>query len=206
MSRRSFLGTATREAAAAAIRQIESSTAVEVVVTVHQAADRHRRTGFVVGGGAALLTLLVMLLSPTLYHIAVIAVDTVLAFALGVLVCFWLPGVRRVLTPKSIRERAVERDARAAFDELGVGNTRGNTGLLVYVALFERRVLALPDRGICAELLGERYQQALDTMQRAVERLDEHAFLDGLSQLELPLAQLLPRQPDDVNELSDEVV
>ncbi len=206
MSRRSFLDQSARSRATEAIKTIESVTAAEVVVTVRQAAGKYHRTSVVFGAVLGGLAALVMLLSPTVYHYLVIPLDAALAFALGAIVCGIVPSLKRALTPASTLVSAVDAAARRAFEELKVGTTKDHTGLLVYVALFEKRVCVLPDSGIRVDVLGPEYQSALDEMASAVEGLDDEAFLRGLLGLAHPLGQALPRQPDDVNELSDEVV
>jgi uncharacterized membrane protein len=42
-------------------------------------------------------------------------------------------------------------------------------------------------------------------VERAVQRLDFPAFIAALSELGPPLSQALPKKPDDVNELCDDV-
>jgi putative membrane protein len=206
MSRRSFLEQNARSRTTEAIKQIEAVTAAEVVVTVRKSAAKYRRSSVSLAAAFAGLVAVVMLLSPRVYHYLVIVVDVALAWGFGFVLCEAVPRLKRALTRGSTVVSAVEQAARLAFDELKVGGTKDKTGVLVYVALFERRVQVLPDSGIAVEVLGPDYQLALEEMARAVERLDDEAFLRGLLHLALPLGQVLPRQPDDVNELSDEVV
>jgi putative membrane protein len=205
MSRRGFLEETTRQRVTEVIRSIEADSAVEVVVAVRKAAGRYALTSVGFGAVVATVALLVMLLSPTVYHFLVIPLDTALAFMLAAGLCASMPGLRKALTPRRRIERAVTRGAARAFEDLGIDKTRDRTGLLIYVALLERRVVVLTDSGIDTVVLGEGYAVALHKLQRAVARFDEEAFLDALSLLKRPLAEALPRQPNDINELSDHV-
>src|SRR5690606_17384562 len=154
MSRRSFLEQSARSRTTEAIKQIESVTAAEVVVTVHKAAAKYRRTSVSLGGAFAVLVALVMLLSPRVYRCLVIVLDVALAWLVGFALCEAVPRLKHALTRDGALATEVEQAARRAFDELKVGGTKDKTGLLVYVALFERRVQVLPDSGIAVEVLG----------------------------------------------------
>jgi len=205
MSRRGFLEQATRQRATQAIRQIESETAVEVVVAVRKRASRYPRTSLACGAAVALVVLLVLLLSPTIYLWLWIVVDTLLAFLLATAMFSTFTPLRMAFTTARSRRAAVEQGARRAFDELGIRETKERTGLLVYAALEERSVRVVADEGVPEEVLGEEYHDAVLGLQEAVATLNEEAFLAALLRLERPLSQVLPRQPDDENELSDDV-
>ena len=59
-----------------------------------------------------------------------------------------LDAVGRRLIPEDRVDRAVEMRARVAFLEEEVFATRDRTGILVFLALFERRAVILADSGI----------------------------------------------------------
>lgn len=188
-----------------AIRAVESQTSAEVVVTVRHAAERHVRTSAIFGACVAVLVFVVMLVSPRVYDVRTMPLDALLAFVLAALVCHFVPALRRWLTPRARRLAAAERGARAAFAELGIVKTRQRTGILVFVALFERTAVLVADEGIPTALLGEGYETTRSALARSVATLDFEAFLRELAGLGPLLAGVLPRRPDDENELSDEV-
>ena len=51
--------------------------------------------------------------------------------------------------------------ARAAFVDQGISRTRGRTGILVFVSLFEREVEVVADVGVDPVLLGEDWTRAV---------------------------------------------
>lgn len=205
MSRRGFLEESTRHRASDAIRFIESTTCAEVVVAVRKSASKYWSSCAAFGALLAVAAFGVMWFSETLYDVTWIAIDTLLAFVLGFGACAYVTELRRLLTLPLQRGFACERAARRAFEALGIRKTKDRAGILVFVALFERCVIVVPDDGVSVSVLGEEYSQAIGAMQAAVARLDENAFLAALRDLALPLAQALPRQPDDQNELCDDV-
>lgn len=72
--------------------------------------------------------------------------------AIGFLLAALLPAVKRLLIPKEELAAAVASRASAAFLEQEVFKTRERTGILIFVALFERRVAVLGDSGINAKV------------------------------------------------------
>ncbi len=116
------------------------------------------------------------------------------------------PPVRRLFTTARRIEDTVRAAARAAFYDNGVLRTRGRTGMLVYVSLFERRVELVPDVGIDQAALGAEWTEAKARLAVAVRRTDVDTFLTTIAAMGPLLGRALPRADDDVNELPDEVV
>jgi putative membrane protein len=205
LSLRDFFAESGRSAVGAAVREVESHTSAEVVVAVRKRAERYRQTDYLVGSVLAFVTLLVLLFHPAPFAVAAMPFEVAGAFVLGVLVSAFVPAVQVRLTAKSVRERAVAREARAAFYDLGVSRTTGRNGILVFVALAERAVYVVPDVGIDVTALGEGWSGAIVAMQNAVSStMDFERFVTALRSLGPVLGAALPRAEDDVNELPDE--
>jgi putative membrane protein len=68
--------------------------------------------------------------------------------ALGLLAVALVPPLRRALVAGADLEEAVERRAGLAFLEQEVFKTAERTGILIFLSLFERRVVVLGDAGI----------------------------------------------------------
>jgi putative membrane protein len=205
MAVRQFLEPSAKSRTTACIRSLEATTSVEVVVAVRRRAERHFATSMMLGAILSVATLAVMWFSPQIYDVRTMPLDALVAFALGVLLGALFPGLRRVLTPRALRRTAAERGARRAFLELGVEKTRDRVGLLVYVALFEREVVLLGDRGIPPELMEQGFKEARSGLETAVKKLDFDGFLGALAKLGPPAAAAIPRRHDDENELCDDV-
>jgi putative membrane protein len=202
MSEREFLEAAAKQRAKAAVREVEAQTAVEVVIAVRRRAARYVMTSVLFGAACACAGFLVMWFSPREYDVRTMPLDVLLAFLLGAGLVLAVPRLRRLLTPNGRLERNAEAAAKQAFGALGIEKTRGRTGVLVYVSLFERTAVLVPDSGVPeAALTGARA-----ALKRAVARLDLADFFGALGQLGPACAAVLPRQPDDENELCDDVV
>jgi putative membrane protein len=205
MAERQFLEPSAKRRITACIRTVEAGTSVEVVVTVRRRAERHLATSMVLGSVFAVVTLAILWFSPQVYDVRTMPLDALAAFALGMLLGGLFPGLRRVLTPRSLLRSAAERGARRAFAELSVDKTRDRVGLLIYVALFEREVVILPDRGVPAMFVEQGLTEVRGELQAAVRALNFAAFEAAMSKLGPPASAHLPRRPDDENELCDDV-
>jgi putative membrane protein len=101
---------------------------------------------------------------------------------------------------EAVRERAVR-----AFHEKGLYRTRHETGILIFISLFEHKVWVLGDRGINARIPPESWLQLAHTLADGIR--DGHAC-DALCAVIRScgeeLARHFPRVADDTNELQDE--
>ncbi|HEX6275098.1 MAG TPA: hypothetical protein VFZ53_18795 [Polyangiaceae bacterium] len=205
MSERAFLEADAKRRATEAIRELEGQTSAELVVSVRLAAERHVATSLVFGAAVAALGLVVMLVSPQVYDVRTMPLEALVSFVLAALACHFLPPLRRVLTPKRRRVEAARRGALRAFTELGVEKTKQRSGVLVFVALFERTAVVVADEGVPAALLGEAWSTHVAGLDERVAARDFEGFLTHLLGFGPVLAAVLPRRPDDANELADEV-
>jgi putative membrane protein len=202
----SFFSPDAKSRVTAAIKEIESMTSAEVVVSVRHASGSYRHTDYLFGFVFSMAVLALLLFSDREFPIHWFPLYVAIAFAFGALVCANVWTLRRLLTsPKLMRER-VHAEACAAFVKLGVSRTSGRNGILVFASVFERRVEVVPDVGVDVAALGEgwtKFTAALEASMGFVA--DFERFVEALRSLG-PLAKAaMPRAADDVNELPDEV-
>ena len=96
----------------------------------------------------------------------------------------------------------VDRAAGRAFDQLGVANTRGRTGVLVFVVPGRHRVVVLADDGAAARIPAAVWQDVASAIATAFARADGTAgLIDGIGRLADALALAFPAEPGDVDEL-----
>ena len=197
---------AAKERVAGVVAEIEATTSAEVVVRVRSRSGHYRHTDYLVGLSFGLCALLVFLFHPAPFPIRPFPIVFVFTVVVGTLLSAISPPLRRGLTRRELLDHNVRTAARAAFVDDGVSRTKGRTGILVYVSIFERRVELVHDVGVDAGELGEAYASARRTLENVlVASLDTAPFEAALRRLGPPLAIALPRAEDDVNELSDEV-
>jgi putative membrane protein len=203
---RTFFEDGARKRVVAAVKEIEAQTSAEVVVAVRNAAGAYRDVDYLVGSGAAFAALLVLLFHPYPFATEGMPLEVIAAFAVGAALSANVRPVRRWLTSRKRRETSARDAARASFVGQGIGRTKDRNGILVLVALLERRVAVVADVGIDPAKLGAEWGKRVSELEASLEgdaRIDR--FLPALLALGPVLAAQMPRQADDVNELPDEV-
>ena len=190
-----------------AVEAIERETSAEVVVTVRKCSGHYRQTDLFAGAAFALVMLAFLLFDSHPFDIGWMPVDVTIAFAVGAFVSAEVTSLRRTLTSPRLLQESTLTAARAAFYELGISRTTGRTGLLVYVSMFERRVVIVPDIAVKPDELGPEWAAAEQALAASVAKgPDFERFLTALGRVHAPLVRALPAKPDDVNELPDEPV
>ena len=96
--------------------------------------------------------------------------------------------------------------ATAVFERLGMHRTAGRHGVLIYVAVADRKLAVIGDQGI-HERVGEAYWQRLvaDALAHFRGERPRDGFLHAVGEVGAALRQHFPRDPDDRNELRDDV-
>jgi putative membrane protein len=190
----------------AAVTQVESQTAAEVVVAVvPQSADYWQgrvllAVAWALGSGFAFLSLepwrepALALLLELVVGAAVFALSRKL-------------GLVRFLISGGAVERAVNARAFQLFAERGLHGTRGRTALLVFVSELERRVVLLGDRSLHDEVGHHGWDEYVALLLEHIRAGEARVgLLKVLERLAPRLASAAPRAEDDVNELPDAVL
>ena len=113
---------------------------------------------------------------------------------------------RRV--PRRLFGRAPDALARArhVFRRLGMHKTAERHGVLIYLALEDRRFAVVGDDGIHGRVGDPHWHRVRDLMvDKLRANAPREAIERGVEELGRALAEHYPRRPDDKNELSDEV-
>jgi putative membrane protein len=118
-----------------------------------------------------------------------------------------LPSLRRrLIHPVEISEE-VEEKAVVSFLEQGLHHTRDETGILILISLFERRVHVLADRGINAVVPADTWDGIIQTITDGIHRGETCnalcAAIDSCGQL---LEEYFPVKADDTDELPNLII
>jgi putative membrane protein len=193
---------ASRQHLEAVVAEAERTTGGEIVVAVVHACDEYGALGWQLGAALAAVVFLALgwFVAP-LPWTAYLA-SQVAAMALGHGIGRIEP-VRRALLPAGLVEERVAQRARRCFAEQGLTRTRGRTGILLFVALLEHRVLVLADEGIDRALgPDESWQQVVDL---AVAGLREGRAVEGLEAAVRRCGEILARHLPAAAENPDEL-
>jgi putative membrane protein len=199
-----FLDDAARAAFQEAIEAIERTSSAEIVVAVRRQSSGHLLANVQVGVAGAFLALAYMLYAAHSFSLLSILIDPfVLGLGLGALAEL-VPAGKRLLVPARTRRTAVELGAKAAFFDRGVANTRGRTGVLIYLSWLEGQAAVLADSGVPESFRGSGCK-ALEGKLTAAMSAGGAAVARVLREVAGELGACLPRRDDDVNELPDAV-
>jgi len=189
------------------IRAAERRTVGEIVPVVLERSDAHPQAGAI----AALLAMLIgsgALAADLPWDHPPLLLLCQLGFgAIGFLAARSLPDFRRSFVSEA---RATEMAFEQAFQEfykLGLHRTEEQTGVLIFVSLFERRVVVLGDEGIDAKIDAKSWEgvdDAILTGLRADSLSD--GLCAGIRGAADILAEHFPWTEGDRNELPDRVV
>jgi putative membrane protein len=201
------LDAAARERVRAGVAQAERGTCAELVVVVLERSDEHADASWLAALCAMLLgtALLVADLPwnrPELVLLAQLGLG-----AAGYLLARLLPDVARLFTSEARAAAAAHEQALLEFQRHGLHRTAGRNGTLLFVSLFERRVVVLGDEAVHAEL-GEAHWTA--TTSAVLEGVAAGRLADGLlagvQACGAVLSTHFPRAGADCNELPDHLV
>jgi putative membrane protein len=127
------------------------------------------------------------------------------AFLLGILLARTLPAYKRSFLGHHLIDARVSQRASVAFLSEEVFKTRERTGILIFLSLFERRVVVLGDSGINAKVAKADWDDIVKTI---VDSIHEHRPTEGMVKAIKKCGELLQkhgveRRRDDTDELSD---
>jgi putative membrane protein len=185
------------------IRAVEAASSAEVVVEIraHSGSYAHADARF--AALAAFVTLLIVLFSPLDFDPIWVPPVVLGAYITGALLARLSNFIRRSMTTRRDRDTRVRTTAAATFVERGVTNTSRETGLLIFLSVFERRMELIADRGILDAVPVLEWNQLLEkTRQRAA---DTETLLEVLREMEPLLTRYVPVRAGDRDELSNEV-
>ncbi|MFN0158545.1 MAG: TPM domain-containing protein [Bacteroidota bacterium] len=208
MSQR-FFSDADLERIKTAVQTAESKTSGEVVPYIVEQSDDYDEADL---RSALLLGLVPLTIVLALrvftnrwieYDAMELAVATLVCTALGWLAGRYISPLKRLLAGNALMDRRVEQRAEEAFLSEEVFNTRGRTGILVFVSVLEHRVLVVGDSGINAKVQKSEWDAVV---QRITEGIRSGRKVEGLIEGLTMCGELLKkhgvaRPSDDTNEL-----
>ncbi len=206
-----FFSDSDREAIRRATAAAEGRTSGEIVPVAVGACDDYDEAAWKTAAVGALLAALVV----GLIHffggfwggagLLWITLPAAGGAAVGFLAGRWIPAVRRAMVSADTIDTRVERRARQAFLEEEVFNTRERTGILIFLALFERRVVVLGDSGINRAVDQAEWDHVVAGLVKGIRTgRPGPALVEAI----VECGRLLEKhgveiRPDDIDELAD---
>lgn len=204
MGSRSWHDDETKRRVTDLVREVESKSSAEIVVTVRPRSGAYRHADLAFGAFVAFTALCIYVYAPQEFADDLVPPALLMLFAASATFSTYVPGLRRLFTSAASRADAVRTAARAAFVDQRVTCTRDRTGILIFVSVFERRAEVVADIGILRREGSGQPARAIAEIERTIaEGMPYEAFAEAVRGLGAWLAEALPPRADDGNELED---
>lgn len=206
ISAEDFFTPAEQERISLAVATAEKATSGEIATMVVARSDSYREALILTAiFAAALLALVLAIVS---HHVTIwsyLPLTMVLFFPLQLLAKH-VPALQKPFISASRLNEAVRERAVRAFYEKGLYRTKDETGILIFISLFEHKVWILGDRGINAKIPADSWGELVQMLVAGLkEGRAAAALCDVISRCGEELARHFPREADDSNELRDEI-
>ncbi|MCG6908605.1 MAG: TPM domain-containing protein [Deltaproteobacteria bacterium] len=115
--------------------------------------------------------------------------------------------LKRIFVSKREIDEEVEEAAITAFFTRGLYRTRDETGILIFISVFERKVWVLADRGINAKVSPGRWDTVVARIVDGIKGgRQAEAICEAVKEVGGELAEHFPVKDDDENELDNLIV
>jgi len=208
-----FLPQADRQKIESCIRQAESRTRGEIMVVVeassyhYPAADLRAALAFAFPVAVSLTPLLGGLLWAGLFNLWIFLGALIPLFLVFEATVKHLPPLKRVFISNRELEAEVRAAAEIQFHRKGVSRTREETGVLIYISVFERKVWVLGDRGINATIPEGYWKDVVDRIVQGIrEGRPAESICQAVARVADVLAEKFPLRAGDTDELKNLIV
>ncbi len=210
---RQFLSDTDRTAIEAAVTAAEKKTSGEIVPMVVSASYHYPMADVI--GGLALALPATFLLTPLIggmlwlgtWNLWVFLGLFTLLFILGQAIVRRSLALRRVFISNREIDAEVQEAAMTGFFTKGLYRTRDETGVLIFISLFERRVWILADRGIDRKVAPGQWDDLVAVIVEGIkQKRTAAAICEAVERAGDLLAHHFPIREDDQDELSNLIV
>jgi putative membrane protein len=199
----------------AAVREAESKISGEIVpVFVEKSGVYTLATYRAALFGAMFVFMLIVIFDRYVPSIAIYDRDPLLIFVFvglgglaGALMAHFINPVKRLMVSPFQLDQATKQRAENAFLEEEVFNTKQRTGIMIFISFFEHEVIVMADKGI-SKVVDQKVWDGL--VRGIIESVRNGKVIDGMETAIKKCGEILLEKgfvidPDDVNELSDDL-
>jgi len=185
------------------ISKAEKKTSGEIVVAIMKSSHDYFHAQLI---GATIISFGGNLISPFIMVPYSYILCPIIAWIMGYLL-FGLNLVKQLLISKENITTEVKQRAFQLFFENGINLTKDQTGILIYVSLFERKIEVIADAGINQKVPQSFWDDGVNLIKSGIQNND---LINGINQaidhFSIKLEEEFPIRPDDTNEISNLVI
>jgi putative membrane protein len=208
-----FLSNDERARVETAVKEAEKLTAGEIVVMIISASYQYPLA--IVIGAAAFALLLALIFTPLAGAWLWIGGQNMWLF-LGFLTVFFIlfheiikriPWLKQFFISRKEIDDEVEEAAITNFFDQGLYRTRDQTGVLILISVFERRVWVLADRGINTRVSESQWDDIVKMITDGIkQKRPADAICEAVEKIGELLKTYFPIKPDDTDELKNLII
>jgi len=208
-----FLSNDERARVETAVKEAEKLTAGEIVVMIISASYQYPLA--IVIGAAAFALPLALIFTPLAGARLWIGGQNMWLF-LGFLTVFFIlfheiikriPWLKRFFISRKEIDDEVEEAAITNFFDQGLYRTRDQTGVLILISVFERRVWVLADRGINTRVSESQWDDIVKMITDGIkQKRPADAICEAVEKIGELLKTYFPIKPDDTDELKNLII
>lgn len=210
-----------------AVKKAESTTSAEIVPMIVASSSPYPAATFLSAfvyslASSSIITIALMLFDKSAeaimdffhayFYPQLASFFVFLLFFLIILPIFMLivkssPSFKKIfLSRKEIAEQ-VQETAFYSFKFHGLDKTKKRNGLLIFVSLFEKRVVLLADSGISERISNEKWKNITDALAQNIKKGNlVSGIIDAIDSCGKILAAHFPHERDDKDELQNIIV
>lgn len=209
----SFLSTEDRERIIATVRTAEQETSGEIVPMIVSSSYDYPMANSI---GAAILALPLALVaavftgewlwigSQNMWLFLFYQILLFIVFHILVKRNLWL---KRCFISQREMDEEVEEAATTSFYHQGLHRTRDETGVLIFISVFEQKVWVLADRGINQKVSADQWRDVVRMIVGGIkDNRPAEAISEGIERVGAILKAHFPVKADDVDELANLIV
>lgn len=119
----------------------------------------------------------------------------------------FIPPLKRIFISKKEIDEEVQEAAITCFYENELYKTRDETGILIFISVFEKKVWLLADKGINSKIDTDEWQNIVNEIIKGIKSGKQtEAIIDAVKKVGEKLSQHFPIKKDDTNELDNLII
>ena len=187
-----------------AVESAEKQTSAEFVVVLEPCSGSYRDIDLLFAAGVNFIVMLVAFFSPVVVSPDWLPLNLILLFVLAWLFSAYTPFVKNLFCSSKRMEKQVKEWAQLQFLNQNVTQTRGRTGIMVFVSQLEKRVMVVADSGVMRSVDDDNWIILMAEIQDGFDKSDlSKTAVQAVEKLGEFLAKPLPVAEDDIDELSN---
>ncbi len=144
------------------------------------------------------------------FNSTTISIFTLSIFAINIIFLATIrfcPIIKALFISKELKKRTVFNKAQQEFIFQGIKETRDQTGVLIYISIYEKEVVILADEGINNKVHESFWQERINEIIHGIQtKQAPMALSNAITEIGNELTKNFPKKADDKDELTNIII